>query len=168
MTNQLYLYVLLIGVGIVLFALTRPKNSSAPVAVTQQQPALDHGLRETLDEFMNELERDNARMVDSFVKLQSDYKQKLSTQQQVIQELQSRMSQLEAKIAEQQPVKMEQPAHATQPEDVVPLGFMFNEKYAKVVELSQKGLTPEQIAKATDIGMGEIQMVLGLAKREGN
>jgi len=166
MTNQLYLYVALIAIGIVLFALTRPKNSAVPAVVPQQQTAIDHGLKETLDEFMNELERDNARLVDSFVNLQNDYKQKLTNQQQVIQDLQLRMSQLESMITEHVATSEKQPSRPESLQQVTPPGFIFNEKYAKVVELSRQGLSAEQIARATDIGMGEILMVLGMAKRE--
>lgn len=167
MTNQLYLYVALIAVGIVLFALTRPKHSAVPAVVPQQrQTAIDHGLKETLDEFMNELERDNARLMDSFVNLQNDYKQKLTNQQQIIRDLQLRMSQLESMITEHVATSEKKSSVPESLLQVTPPGFIFNEKYAKVVELSRQGLTAEQIARATDIGMGEIQMVLGLAKRE--
>ncbi len=170
--NQLYLYVALIGVGIVLFALTRSKKPAIPDGIhrPQQSIAVDHGLKETLDEFMNELERDNARLVDSFAKLQNDYKQKFSNQQQVIQDLQVRMSEMESMIVQQvsavdrESERVIQTSEAPAPA----LGFAFNEKYAKVVELSNQGLTAEQIARSTDIGMGEIQLVLGLAKREDN
>ena len=113
----------------------------------QHQTTLDHGLKETLDEFMNELERDNARLVDSFVKLQNDYKQKLTSEQQVIQDLQLRMSQLESMITEQHVAASEkQLFESPSPQSVAPLGFMFNEKYAKVVELSRQGLSADQIA----------------------
>jgi hypothetical protein len=170
--NQLYLYVALVGVVIVLFALTRAKSASsagssvvpAPAAVST---AVDQELKETFDEFMNEIERENKRMLDAFAVLERDMHTKWAGQQDVIRALELRIEELQQQIHET--------SHAVPPAAAQPMlesaepktpGFLLNEKYIKVVELANSGLTPPEIARETGIGIGEIQLVLGLVKRE--
>ncbi|MGZ4133791.1 MAG: DUF6115 domain-containing protein [Tumebacillaceae bacterium] len=182
--NHLYLYVALIGVVLVLFAFTRNgKNASAnqASAVQQQgvQAMLEREVKATLDEFVSEMERENAHLLQTIAQLRSDSKQELQAQQELIQTLEKRVTHLEIQVSEQallldqvsfHHVTLEQ-APRDEEEVVVPQtqqkpAFAFNEKYAKVVELSRQGLTSEQIARETDIGLGEIHFVLGLAKQE--
>ncbi|MGZ4123408.1 MAG: DUF6115 domain-containing protein, partial [Tumebacillaceae bacterium] len=112
--------------------------------------------------------------------LRSDSKQELQAQQELIQTLEKRVTHLEIQVSEQallldqvsfHHVTAVEQALLDEEEVVVPQtqqkpAFAFNEKYAKVVELSRQGLTSEQIARETDIGLGEIHFVLGLAKQE--
>ena len=181
--NQIYLYVALVGVVLVLFALTRSNKGAAPVAaptMTAGGGMSDLELKKTLDEFMQELDKENVQMLDSFTNLQIEIRQKLDEQQQTIQALELRLStladrqdQLEKQVAEQQTALMEsaalEPERLAEPAAPSPQAasaFAFNEKYAKVVELSRQGMTADQIARETDIGIGEIQLVLDLARRE--
>ncbi|MGZ4162411.1 MAG: DUF6115 domain-containing protein [Tumebacillaceae bacterium] len=183
--NHLYLYVALIGVVLVLFAFTRNgKNASAnqASAVQQQgvQAMLEREVKATLDEFVSEMERENAHLLQTIAQLRSDSKQELQAQQELIQTLEKRVTHLEIQVSEQallldqvsfHHVTAVEQAPLDEEEVVVPQtqqkpAFAFNEKYAKVVELSRQGLTSEQIARETDIGLGEIHFVLGLAKQE--
>ncbi|MBL0388940.1 hypothetical protein JJB07_20290 [Tumebacillus sp. ITR2] len=179
--NQLYLYVALVGVVIVLFALTRAKSTSAGSSVvpaaTLPSSAVDQELKNTFDEFMNELERENGRILDSFSNLERETREQLAAQQNVIQALDQRVQELEQLVASQALVPAlaaaattdsavvpgTEPQAAEQPK--VP-GFLVNEKYTKVVELANRGLAEPQIARETGIGIGEIRLVLGLVKRE--
>jgi hypothetical protein len=182
--NQLYLYVALIGIGFVLFALTKSNKAAGPAPASSglsPERGRDDEMKTALDEFMSELERENARLLDSFAQLQSDCKKQLAEQDAVIRGLQSQVVRLETELAEQSE-KVENLSQAAgaaaaassgggTPEPAAPLAaasFAFNDKYARVVELARQGMTPEQIARRTEIGLGEIQMVLGLAMREGN
>jgi flagellar motility protein MotE (MotC chaperone) len=185
--NHLYLYVALIGVVLVLFALTRNgKNASANLAspVVPQavgQAMLEREVKATLDEFISDFERENAHLLQTFAQLRNDSDQQLQSQQELIQALEQRVAHLEAKVEEQavQLVQTNASALHSQPEAATeaaseptlllePLkpAFAFNEKYAKVVELSRQGRTTEQIARETEIGLGEIHFVLGLVKQE--
>jgi uncharacterized coiled-coil protein SlyX len=183
--NQLYLYVALIGIGFVLFALTKSNKTAAPAptsTVMSPERARDDELKTALDEFMTELERENVRLLESFSQLQSDCKMQLAEQDRIIRGLQADVARLEAELAEQkekvgnlsQAVEAASASavsvtEAPDPESPVPsVAFAFNEKYARVVEMARQGMTPEQIARRTEIGLGEIQMVIGLAMREGN
>ena len=183
--NQIYLYVALVGVVLVLFALTR-SNKGAVHAAASTMPAgggmSDLELKQTLDEFMQELDKENVQMLESFTKLQIEIRQKFDEQQQAIQGLERQLSrladrqdQLEKQAAEQQAALAESVTAAPNPEQLAEpdapsqqaaSSFAFNEKYAKVVELSRQGMTADQIARETDIGIGEIQLVLDLARRE--
>ena len=177
--NQLYLYVALVGIALVLFALTRAKKQpiqAAEPATAARAGLSDSELKRTLDEFMSELDRENVKLLDSFTRMQIEVNQQFAEQSHVIQTLEQRVALLEAKQEElallvaAQPVQ--QPAEETlppqaEPEPVRPASFFaFNDKYAGVVELSRQGLTTDQIARETGIGIGEVQLVLDLAKRE--
>ena len=181
--NQIYLYVALVGVALVLFALTRSNKEAASAAASTMPTGgglSDLELKQTLDEFMQELDKENVQMIDSFTKLQIEIRQKFDEQQQVIQGLERKLSaladrqeQLEKQAAEQQVTlsvsaasEPEQLAEPDAPSQQAASSFAFNEKYAKVVELSRQGMTADQIARETDIGIGEIQLVLDLARRE--
>ena len=181
--NQIYLYIALVGVVLVLFALTR-SNKGAASAAASTMPAggglSDLELKQTLDEFMQELDKENVQMIESFTNLQIEIRQKFDEQQQVIQGLERQLSaladrqdHLEKQAAEQQVALSESAASEPEglaepdaPSQQAASSFAFNEKYAKVVELSRQGMTADQIARETEIGIGEIQLVLDLARRE--
>jgi len=184
--NQLYLYVALVGVAFVLYGLTRPQKASPPQLTSVQVPTaklpggMDHQeWKDILDEFMNELERDNGRLIDSFTDLQISTNKQLSEQQLRVQALEQRVQDLEAQIEDidlsAPPVEAASYSPATeaipQPEPVeetpaAPAPFAFPDKYAGVIERSRLGMSPEEIARETGIGIGEVQLVIGLAKRE--
>ncbi|ARU62483.1 hypothetical protein CBW65_17090 [Tumebacillus avium] len=189
MVNQLYLYVALIGLALVLYALTRTKGTAkAPVperSVPAAAPAVDQELKDLLDNFMNELERDNVKLIDGFTKLQIEHKEQIASQNKIIRTLEKRIVELEAKLADapelvlpqvvETPVAAEaaveaksEPAVAAQEavlEEPAKPAFVMHEKYAQVLTLSRQGYSPEQIARETSIGVGEILLVIGLAKR---
>lgn len=164
--NQLYLYVALIGIGFVLFALTRTKAKAIPPS--SGNPQQERELKAALDEFMNGLEAENARLLDSFTRLQIEYKQQFGAQQGQIDALVERVAELEHRLTEalERPLSAPAPEPAAPPAPAAVPGFAFNEKYARVAELIRQGQTPEQIARFTGIGIGEIQLVIGLSERE--
>lgn len=188
--DHLYLYVALVGVAIVLFALTRNGNSArgqqksaeGHTHVQGGQAEIERELRATLNEFMDEFERENARAFQAFTGWQQESRHQLQEQQEIIRSLEQRVADLELKAEEQAALFMEATAELAQlrsaapentPEPVTVAAvespkptFAFNDKYARVVELSRQGLNAEQIARETDIGLGEIHFVLGLARRE--
>lgn len=189
MLNQLYLYVALIGLALVLYALTRTKGTSkAPVperTAPAAAPAVDQELKDLLDDFMNELERDNVKLIDGFTKLQIEHKEQIASQNKIIRALEKRIVELEAKLADapepilqpliEAPVAVEAAVEATSEpavaaeeamlEATAKPAFVMHEKYAQVLALSRQGFAPEQIARETGIGVGEILLVVGLAKR---
>lgn len=192
MVNQLYLYVALIGLALVLYALTRTKGTAkAPVperTAPAVAPAVDQELKDLLDNFMNELERDNVKLIDGFTKLQIEHKEQIASQNKIIRTLEKRIVELEAKLADaaepivphaaeapvaaeaaveakSEPVVASVAAHEAVPEEPAKPGFVMHEKYAHVLALSRQGYSPEQIARETGIGVGEILLVIGLAKR---
>lgn len=177
--NHLYLYVALIGVVLVLFALTRngkrvpPTQDVAPVATAAlAQATLERELHATLEKFMNELDRENAHLLQTLSELQQESRHQFANQQETIRALEHRVQHLENKLEEQalllEAGTVEIPVQTFEQENEEPSkpAFAFNEKYARVVELTRQGQTPEQIARETGIGLGEIHFVLGLAKRE--
>lgn len=185
--DHLYLYVALIGVVLVLFALTRNGKKSAPVttSVSTQpmgQSMLEREVKATLDEFIIHFEREQTQLLQTITEARQDSVQQLQAQQELIQRLEQRVALLEAKVEGQamqladvqasagQHVHVQTETddvqeHALSPEPPKST-FAFNEKYAKVVELYRQGLTAEQIARETEIGLGEIHFVLGLVKQE--
>lgn len=196
--NQLYLYVALAGVALVLYGLTRTR-ASKPAAEPQvdllARQQQDAELKQSLEEFMTELERDNGRLIDSFTDLQIRTQKELADQQQDVKMLERRVADLERQVERaMMAARLEQPAASVRlseapptveaapvpttleelppiealPVEPTPLTerFAMHEKYSRVMELSRQGLSAEQIARETGIGIGEIQLVVGLSKRE--
>lgn len=185
--DHLYLYVALIGFVLVLFALTRngKKTAQATSSVQAQtvgQSMLEKEVKATLDEFISDFEREQTQLLQTIAELRQDSVQQLHDQQALMQQLEQRLAHLEAKVEEQalqladvqasgwqtvQPEVSTDDAqeHALSPEPPKST-FAFTDKYAKVVELYRQGLTAEQIARETEIGLGEIHFVLGLVKQE--
>ncbi|WP_018132533.1 hypothetical protein [Effusibacillus pohliae] len=152
MDSKLFLFITLCGIGIVLYAAVKGK----PDAVG----ASHRELEASLQAFMDELEKENQYLIDTIEKLQSELQSEINLNRR-------RIEQLEAKIAEfQLQGGTDRGRSVPQPLEAMP-ALVFNEHYSRVVTMIKEGRAPEQIAKDTGIGLGEIQMICNLIK-QGN
>ncbi|ASS75623.1 hypothetical protein CIG75_11905 [Tumebacillus algifaecis] len=185
MGNQLYLYVALIGLALVLFALTRPKGTTVAQSTDLPTPskAVDQELKDLLDDFMNDLERDNVKLIDSFTKLKNEHTEQIAEQNEIIRALEDRVNALEAQLLLPMPTSPSKASVDAEIESSIKVSddsadmssdtvvesakpaFVMQEKYAQVLAMSRLGMPAEQIARETGIGVGEILLVVGLAKR---
>ncbi|MFD2171329.1 DUF6115 domain-containing protein [Tumebacillus lipolyticus] len=180
--NQLYLYVALIGVALVLFALTRTKQMPLPQTQppANSQVVADQEMKELIESFMNDLERDHHTLLEKFTQLSIEQKQRAAEREDSIRSLEARVEELEAMLAASAGAKAVPAQGVPHLQAVVPPlaatsssrtegqerpAFTANDKYAPVLDFARHGYTPEQIARETGIGIGEIMLVIELAKR---
>jgi cell division septum initiation protein DivIVA len=138
---------MVLGIGTILFAATRMKSDTVP----------DRELENTIQAFMDEFDQENESLLATIKQLKEELNRETDSNRKRIEALEGRIGQL-LKAAEEKP--------GLSGEEVGP-ALIFNEHYSRVVAMEREGRTPEQIAKETGIGIGEIQMVLNMVK-QGN
>lgn len=144
---QLFIFVIMLGIGTILFAATRMKSATAP----------DRELENTIQAFMDEFDRENESLLATIKQLKEELKQETDLNRKRIEALEGRMGHLLNAMEDMRGVSKEEVGPA----------LIFNEHYSRVVAMDREGRTPEQIAKETGIGLGEIQTVLNMV-RQGN
>lgn len=188
---QPWVYIVLVGVAAILYALLLP-------ARVKEGKAEQQSLKETeaaLELYMADIEREN----EELVQLVSSIKQQSQTNQNVMQGqinelqnqlagLQSTTELLEARVTEESKslkelattvekgshVKMEanvntsiqQGMDAVQPEEKTKPISSIKLRYPRLFELHEQGKSIDSIAKTAGLQRGEVQLILQLAKQE--
>lgn len=146
----LFLFVSLLGIAVILYASLKGK----PDPTGNQQ---DNELAASLQDFMEEFEKENSYLMQTIGNLQADLKIETEKNRERIEELEEKLEQLSQKSKSKKSAKKPEATPA----------IVFNEHYSRVVMMAKEGRTSAQISKDTGIGMGEIQMILSLVK-QGN
>lgn len=137
--SQLYLYVAIIGILLMIYGMTRKTQ------VAIKSPTIrDDGMLQSLQSFMDELEKSNLELIDTVQKLRRDLEHEIVNNRTRIEELEKANSN-------------RMPSNE----------FVLSAPYQQAFQLSEEGLLPWQIAKKLGIGVGELEFALRL-KREGN
>lgn len=188
---QPWVYIVLVGVAAILYALLLP-------ARVKEGQAEQQSLKETeaaLELYMADIEREN----EELVQLVSSIKQQSQTNQNVMQgqinelqnqlaKLQSTTEQLEARVTEESKslkelattiekgshVKMaanvntsiQQGMEAVQPEEKAKPISSIKLRYPRLFEMHEQGKSIDSIAKTAGLQRGEVQLILQLAKQE--
>lgn len=188
---QPWVYIVLVGVAAILYALLLP-------ARVKEGQAEQQSLKETetaLELYMADIEREN----EELVQLVSSIKQQSQTNQNVMQGqinelqnqlagLQSTTELLEARVTEESKclkelattvekgshVKMaanvntsiQQGMDAVQPEEKTKPISSIKLRYPRLFELHEQGKSIDSIAKTAGLQRGEVQLILQLAKQE--
>ncbi|BCJ85290.1 DUF6115 domain-containing protein [Effusibacillus dendaii] len=151
MDLSVFLFMSLLGIGVILFAVLKGKQESVPHLV-------DKDLEESLQAFMDEFEKENQYLLQTIKQLETKLQRETEENREKLEELEAKVEFLSTQGREtKRSVKDSEPTPA----------IVFNEHYSRIVTMWNEGRTPEQIAKQTGIGMGEIQMILSLVK-QGN
>ncbi|GAX90551.1 DUF6115 domain-containing protein [Effusibacillus lacus] len=148
MDLKMFLFVSLLGIAAILYAVVKGKPDAAGIS-------RDKELETSLQAFMDELERENEYLIQTIKQLQTDLQNETAENRERIAELEARVDQLEQKSKSRKTTKKTETTPA----------IVFNEHYSRVVTMLREGRSPEQIAKDTGIGMGEIQMITSLIKQ---
>jgi len=138
---NLVLFVAVAGFCVLLYALTR-QHSQYPS--TGQESTL------ALSELLVSLEQRQEALDQRLEKVDRVCAERLSALEQQYRDL--------CGIDREKPMDNLQPAHR--------IRSLYSGKYARVVAMSREGVSMEQIARSTGIGVGEVEVVVGLAKRE--
>jgi hypothetical protein len=143
-----FLFVSLLGIAAILFGVLRGKTEAGDRKENQE-------LATSLQAFMDEFEKENAYLIRTVEQLKAELKRETTVNREQIQELAAKIEHLSQNGKTEKLVE----------EEATP-AIVFNEHYSRVVVMAKEGRTPEQISKATGIGLGEIQMILSLIKQE--
>lgn len=144
---QLFLFVMLLGIGTILYGATRMKKDTGS----------DKELEQTIQAFMDELEEENESLLQTIKEMQEELTRESDLNRKRIESLEAQFNQM----------KRQNDGQMTPADMEVSPALIFNEHYSRVVAMDREGRSPEQISRETGIGIGEIQMVLNLA-RQGN
>jgi hypothetical protein len=145
--SQILLYLILTGLALLLYALTRPK----PISSTEL-PNLQ-GLQKMLEE----LEQEQANL-NQFL-------------QHTLRELEQRVLALESKIDELQtlPLATAAPSHGSgvsEPNTDLESSLNLSPRHKEVVNLLRQGQDVTGIAQQTGVGIGEIQLLERLLRQK--
>lgn len=188
---QPWVYIVLVGVAAILYAVLLPVRAKAGKAERQS-------LKETeaaLELYMADIERENEELVQlvSSIKLQSQNNQ--SVMQEQISELQTQLidilestKQLESRVTDEEKslkelaatvekgsftvvgsadnVSSEVENHKNQPELKQKPVSSIKLRYPRLFELHEQGKSIDSIAKTVGLQRGEVQLILQLAKQE--
>ncbi|REK76536.1 helix-turn-helix domain-containing protein [Paenibacillus paeoniae] len=185
-------YIVLVGAVVVVGALIMPRKkpdgNEAPQSVRNMETALD--------QFMENMEKDNEHLVQLIADSQQAAKQEANSKDMRIATLEERCGQLEkllqetlVKPAEARIQAAEQPVAAGMAgqaasvpanhpdryegvkiaiEDQNPKSNSIHDRYSELFRLYAEGKSIEAIAKRLGMNKGEVQLIIGLSKQEGS
>lgn len=137
MQDDLYFYVLLLGVVFAGAALLGPGRKKQDAGADRHQVMNERQCRDLL-QMMSEFKRDTERQLQILSKEHRDLKAEFSEMKSKAEKngLASTMDEKDA--------------------------LQLNHRYAEVFELRRSGKTPGEIAKQLDMGIGEVELILQL------
>lgn len=157
-----WLYIVLLGVCVVIFAFMRPKEPAA------QQTAVVGEIESALEQFALELEDDNKELVASV----AGVKRELEAE---INKLNGRLDALEKQVRS---LPVGQPLPLTPPAPPAPAPSAQTEppagqeepdiktRYSALFDLYNQGKSIEYISKKTGMNKGEVQLIIQLSRQE--
>jgi hypothetical protein len=159
--DNIYIIVIAIGAGIMLFSLVLKKETVNPPSVQRKQ----------VDRYQAEIEKAlqqiNRQAAERQARIAREAEETRLALMQEMASLRRRLEELEnAQNGMQRSPSQDRPEHVEEEE---PDLLALRERYQRVFELSREGLTPDEIAKRLGAGRGEIDLIFLLAaKREGS
>ncbi|MFF2888103.1 DUF6115 domain-containing protein [Paenibacillus sp. NPDC057967] len=182
-------YIVLVGavVAVGAFAMPRkkPDSNEAPQSVRNMETALD--------QFMENMEKDNEHLIRLIAESQQTAKQEADSKDKRIATLEERCGQLEKLLQESlvKPAEARLQAERTaagmagqaayvpaEPsawkeaaitiENQSPKSNSIHDRYSELFRLYAEGKSIEAIAKKLGMNKGEVQLIIGLSKQEGS
>ncbi|KOR89983.1 hypothetical protein AM231_13105 [Paenibacillus solani] len=171
-----WIYIVLLGIAAVLYALMLPKRREETVSSERVVKEVES----TLEAYMAEVQNENEQLVELVSQMKQELTAKQQAQQEQVSELRQRMLVAEQKltesdtrlrIAEDQLTRTatlsEGSAAATsEVEDISPPVPSIKSRYAELFDLYEQGKSIDVIAKNTGFQRGEVQLIIQLAKQE--
>ncbi len=139
--NWIQWILLFIGIILIVSALFKPKDS----------PFSEEKIEELLEQFIEQMNMENEEIFDKMKKAQANFSQEIHVK---LKELEDKIHTFEQKA--------DKAVHHDEATKALP---EINQKYKQVLNLYQEGATIDLIAKKTQIGHGEIKLILELMKK---
>lgn len=183
-------YIVLVGavVAVGAFAMPRKKTESA------EAPQSVRNMETALDQFMENMEKDNEQLIQLIADSQQAAKQEAESKDRRIATLEERCGQLEKLLQETLVKPAEARLQADPPlsesrtgqleagsatlaersefkenvqEDQASKSNSIHDRYSELFRLYAEGKSIEAIAKKLGMNKGEVQLIIGLSKQEG-
>lgn len=182
MAMQPWMYVVLLGLVVIVYARFLPKEqlaASGKMTVVQE-------IEETIEHFAAEMDEQNQSLLDLFSKTKQDYEVELSKLAGRLETLEKQKHELSQELKvhvkdqgtltsfEQQAAAGESPfmnsALVVEPpileEEPVYAGLSMKSRYAELFTLHDQGKGVEAIAKKLGMNKGEVSLILQLSRQE--
>lgn len=186
--NQPWLYIVLLGGVIIVIGMMMPRKSPES---DSQGTASVHGMEAALEQFMENMEEENRKMVELIAKSRKEAQANAKSYDERMKQLELRCAELEHQLSKQtlsaaqipHPYiadKLTYAEHAAlhQPSPPVPVPEAAPEpdepevdtsirgRYPELFDLYHSGKSVESISKKLGMNKGEVQLILQLSKQE--
>jgi len=183
-------YIVLVGAVVAVGALAMPRKK----AESAEAPQSVRNMETALDQFMENMEKDNEQLIQLIAESQQAAKQEGESKDKRIATLEERCGQLEkllqetlvkpaaARLREDQPSSDAMTGQAdalsapqaeqsgvveSAAQNQSPKPNSIHDRYSELFRLYAEGKSIEAIAKKLGMNKGEVQLIIGLSKQEG-
>lgn len=184
-----FMYVVLIGMVILVFASILPKGKNRTAAAGA--PELMKEMEETMEGFLAELEEDNQKLIQTMSAMRQDHENavrkladRVDSLERQLHEQRQEWHKLAVQRAEQQEaewmrrtqaaavpvssasVPQPQVPHAEPEEEALPTESSIKGRYQELFRMHEEGKSVEYIAKKCGMNKGEVSLIIQLAEQE--
>jgi hypothetical protein len=164
-----WMYVVLLGLVLIVYARLLPKSETAPPRNTVVQE-----IEETIEHFAVEMDEQNKAILDLFARTKQDYEvelAKLSGRMELLEKQKSELSQELSKTSSVPTKRGKAVDKVKEPEAYIideapPLSLNMKTRYAELFSLHDQGKGVEIIAKKLGMNKGEVHLIIQLSKQE--
>lgn len=171
-----WIYIVLLGIAAVLYALMLPKRREETVSSERVVKEVES----TLEAYMAEVQHENEQLVELVGQMKQELTAKQQAQQEQVSELRQRLLVTEQKLTESETrlrtvedqltrsatLSEESAAATAEVEDIPPPVPSIKSRYTELFDLYEQGKSIDVIAKNTGFQRGEVQLIIQLAKQE--
>lgn len=177
-----WIYIVLLGIGAVLYALMLPKRREETVKSEQVVKEMES----TLEQYMGEVQLENEQLLDLVGQMKQEQTAKQTAQQEQLNEMRHRLLAVEQQLASTEgrlrsaetllasvPVNISatQAAEAVEAIEAAdkasqPHINSIKSRYTELFDMYEAGRSIDMIAKSAGMQRGEVQLIIQLAKQE--
>lgn len=174
-----WIYIALLGIGAVLYALMLPKRREETVNSEQVIKEMES----TLEQYMGEVQLENEQLLDLVSSMKQEQAAKQTAQQEQLTEMRQRLltleqqqSSTEARMSSLETswdsIKVtEVSADALASSESAPIAIQppinsIKRRYTELFDMYEAGRSIDMIAKSVGMQRGEVQLIIQLAKQE--
>ncbi|UNK16681.1 hypothetical protein MNQ98_19545 [Paenibacillus sp. N3/727] len=174
-----WIYIVLLGIGAVLYALMLPKRREETVKSEQVVKEMES----TLEQYMGEVQLENEQLLDLVGQMKQEQTAKQTAQQEQLNEMRHRLLAVEQQLASTEgrlrsaetllasvPVNISttQASEAVEAADIAsqPHINSIKSRYTELFDMYEAGRSIDMIAKSAGMQRGEVQLIIQLAKQE--
>lgn len=172
-------YIVLLGIGAVLYALMLPKRREETVNSEQVIKEMES----TLEQYMGEVQLENEQLLDLIGQMKQEQAAKQTAQQEQLNEMRHRLlaveqqfATTEGRLSSTETFLASMPANISPVQSAEALEIADNvseppinsikTRYTELFDMYEAGKSIDMIAKSAGMQRGEVQLIIQLAKQE--